>query len=118
MTKHNPWKGDGTPHEAVDDEVEAERVPTLNELEGKPIADQLAALTGSPIPSLTINEMHAFLTTARWYAQRCRDVGVEPPHDVLRGLGCCAYEVVSYNQHLAEHGDPNARPPGSTVTKH
>ena len=99
--------------------MEAERVPTtLDELVNKPFAEQLEALTGAAIPSLTIGEMHAFLHTARWYAQRCRDVGVEPPHDVLRGLGCCAYEVVSYNQHLAEHGDPNARPPGSTITKH
>ena len=115
MTEHNPWKGDGTPPADDVEIVEAERVPTLNELEGKPIAEQLEALTGAAIPSLTIGEMHAFLHTARWYAQRCRDVGVEPPHDVLRGLGCCAYEVVSYNQHLAEHGDPNARPP---VTRH
>ena len=118
MTKHNPWKGDGTPHEADDDEVEAERVPTLNELEGRPIADQLAALTGSPVASLTVNEMHAFLNVARWYADRCEEVGVDRPPDVLRSLGCCAYEVLSYNAWLAEQGHPDAKAMGAPETRH
>ena len=67
MTEHNPWKGDPSTPPAGDDvePVEAERVPTLNELEGRPIAEQLEALTGAPIPPLTINEMHAFLNVAR-----------------------------------------------------
>ena len=123
MTEHNAWaRTPSTPPDPADDEevetVEAERLPTLNELEGKPIADQLAALTGSPVASLTVNEMHAFLNVAKWYAARCAEVGVDGPPDVLRSLGSCAYEVLSYNAWLAERGHPDARPPGATGTKH
>ena len=90
--------------------------PTLNELEGKPIAEQLAALTGSPVASLTVAEMHAFLNVARWYADRCAEVGVERPPDVLRSLGCCAYEVLRYNAWLASQGHPDAK--GAPETRH
>lgn len=116
---HNPWKNDGTAPPAEDiEDVEAERVQTFDELEGRPLGEQLEALSGTNVPSLSIGEMDAILRAAKWYAARCREIGVEPPADVLRGVACLAHETLSYNIALAEQGHPDARPPGSTITKH
>ena len=118
MIEHNPWtKGTSTPPEPVDEEVEAERLPTLNELEGKPIADQLAALSGltrgishrggdARLPGTRLNG----IPTA------AEDVGVDRPPDIVRSLGCCAYEVLRYNAFLAEQGHPDAN--GAPETRH
>ena len=121
MTEHNPWKGDGSAPPAEDgvEDMEAERVPTtLNELERLPLIEQLEALNGGPMQSLGVAEMHLMLTIARWYKDRCHEVGSPPPPDIIRNWCACANEVVSYNAWLASQGHPNARPPGSTITKH
>ena len=119
MTEHNPWKGDGSTPPADDiEDMDAERVPTFNDLVGKPFAEQLEALNGSPISSMTAGEMHLMLTVGRWYMDRCHEVGRPGPADLLRNLTACANEVVSYNVWLASQGDQNARPPGETGTKH
>ena len=118
MTEHNPWKGDGTPPADDVEIVEAERVPRLNELEGKPWHEQLEALNGAPIASMTVAELHLMLTVGRWYMDRCHEVSRPAPADLLRNLAACANEVVSYNAWLASQGDTDARPPGETGTRH
>ena len=123
MTEHNAWaRTPSTPPDPADDEevetVEAERLPTLNELEGKPWHEQVEALNGAPISSMTVGEMHLMLMTGRWYMDRCHEVGREAPADLLRNLTSCANEVVSYNAWLASQGDRDARPPGERGTRH
>ena len=113
MNEHNAWSRGPDSQQPVDVEVEpveAERVLTLVELAGKPIAEQLAALQGSPVQPLSVQELHWLQALARWYAGACATAGVKAPPDILRAIAACANEVVTYNQHLAAQGHPNAKP--------
>lgn len=106
----NPWRGDGVaPAEDVE-AVEAERVLTLTELEGKPIGEQLAALNGGEVPSLNAQELQWLQGLAGWYVGACATVGVGAPADILRCIAATANEVVTYNVHRDRQGDPNAVP--------
>ena len=81
--------------------VEAERVLTLIELAGRPIAEQLDALNGGPVKPLTAQELGWVQALARWYAGACATAGVKPPPDILRCVAGLANETMSFNQHLA-----------------
>ena len=111
MTERNAWANTAdTPpaDDAAIETVEAERVLTLVELEGKPIGEQLAALNGCEVPSLTAEEMQWLQGLAGWYVGACATVGVGAPADILRCIAACANEVVTYNVHRQAQGDPNA----------
>ena len=56
MTEHNPWTREASTSPEPDEEVEtveAERLPTLNELADKTLQEQLDALTGKPVEPMT-----------------------------------------------------------------
>ena len=79
-TKHNGWshRSDSPVAEDVEVEtVEAERVLTLVELAGRPIAEQLEALNGGPVRPLTAQELSWVQALARWYAGACATAGVK-----------------------------------------
>ena len=109
MAERNAWAktADAPPTEDVE-AVEAERVLTLVEIEGKPIGEQLAALNGGDIPSLTVQELAWLQQLAGWYVGACATVGVAAPGDILRCIAACANEVVTFNVYRDEQGDPNA----------
>ena len=118
MTEHNGWshRSDSPVAEDVEVEtVEAERVQTLVELAGRPIAEQLDALNGGPVKPLTAQELGWVQALARWYAGACATAGVKPPADILRCVAGLANETMSFNQHLAAQGHPDAK---TCETKH
>ena len=105
MTKHNGWShrpDSPVPKDVEVETVEAERVLTLVELAGRPIADQLAALQGSPIKPLTAQELGWVQAIARWYSMRCAEAGAPVPPDLVRAIAACGNEVMSYNLAMAE----------------
>ena len=118
MTKHNGWshRSDSPVAEDVEVEtVEAERVLTLVELAGRPIAEQLEALNGGPVKPLTAQELSWLQSLGRWYGGACATAGVKPPPDILRCVAGLANETMSFNQHLAAQGHPDAK---TCETKH
>lgn len=106
---HKPWaKTADSPKAEVVEHVEAERVVTMVELEGLPIGEQLAALNGGEVPSLTAQELLWLQNLAGWYVGACTTVGVPAPADILRCIAATANEVVTYNVYRERQGDPNA----------
>ena len=85
MTQHNPWAGDGTQPEAED--VPAERVVTMADIERMPTLDeQLAALNGGPVATMSVEELHVLQGIAGAWAITRGANGLKPHDCILRSL--------------------------------